>query len=99
MKIEITDKTTNEEFRQYVLYLQGEVSKKDELISSFKTKEQEYNKTIEDKEKSINDLKVKNYDLYLQIPQSTTVVETNNNDNKNVVGKKSITDLTNKMEV
>lgn len=99
MKIEITDKTTNEEFRQYVLYLQGEVSKKDELISSFKTKEQEYNKTIEDKEKSINDLKVKNYDLYLQIPQATTVVETNNNDSKNVVGKKSITDLTNKMEV
>lgn len=99
MKIEITDKTTNEEFRQYVLYLQGEVSKKDELIASFKTKEDEYNKTIEDKEKSINDLKVKNYDLYLQIPQSTTVVETTNTDSKNVVGKKSITDLTNKMEV
>lgn len=98
MEIIINENTSNEDFRKYVSYLQGELDKKNGLISSFETKEKTLNDTINDKDKTINDLKVKNYDLFMQIPQNISST-TSSKVSENVVGKKSIEDVTNKLEV
>lgn len=100
MKIEINENTTSEEFKKYILYLQGEITKKDDLIKGFDAKEKIFEKSLEDKDTTINDLKVKNYDLFMQIPQAIVIKDdskTNDKTKTNYEGKKSITDLTNRM--
>ena len=85
---------TEEQMREVISNQQEEINQYKLTIEALETKTTTSDKTIEDLNKQINDLKIKNHDLFLKVVQEP-IVHLKEEQIKEPV--QSLSDLTNKL--
>ena len=85
---------TEEQMRELISNQQEEINQYKLTIEALETKTTTSDKTIEDLNKQINDLKIKNHDLFLKVVQEP-IVDSKEEQIKEPV--QSLCDLTNKL--
>ena len=85
---------TEEQMRELISNQQEEINQYKLTIEALETKTTTSDKTIEDLNKQINDLKIKNHDLFLKVVQEP-IVDSKEEQIKEPV--QSLSDLTNKL--
>ena len=85
---------TEEQMRELISNQQEEINQYKLTIEALETKTSTSDETIEKLNKQINDLKIKNHDLFLKVVQEP-IVQQKEEQNKEPV--QSLSDLTNKL--
>ena len=85
---------TEEQMRELISNQQEEINQYKLTIEALETKTNTSDETIEKLNKQINDLKIKNHDLFLKVVQEP-IVQQKEEQNKEPV--QSLSDLTNKL--